>query len=117
MAKKNSRTLKLLLMKSKKNYKVIISDTAKADIKKNAQWYNKRQQGLGKHFTQSIKNCIKIIQLQPDSFQLRYKNIRMGIPEKFPYLIVYLIDTDSQTINIIAVFHSSQNPDKVKTEM
>ena len=97
-------------MKSKKDYKVIISDSAKTDIKESASWYNKRQTGLGKHFTQSIKECIKSIQLQPESFQIRYKNNRTAIPYKFPYLVIYYIDYDNKTISIIAVFHSSQNP-------
>ena len=38
-------------MKSKKNYKAVISDSAKADIKEAANWYNKQQKGLGKRFT------------------------------------------------------------------
>jgi len=99
-------------MKSKKDYKIIISDLAKADIKEAALWYNKQQKGLGKLFTQSIKECIRTIQLQPKSFQIKYKNIRIGIPYKFPYLIVYYIDNKSESINIIAVFHSSQNTSK-----
>ena len=101
-------------MKSKKDYKVIISDSAKADIKENASWYNKCKTGLGKRFTQSIKECIKSILLQPESFQIRYKNNRAAIPYKFPYLVIYYIDYGNETISIIAVFHSSQNPDKLK---
>ena len=98
------------------SYKVIISNSAKADIKEAALWYNKQQKELGKRFTQSVKECIKIIQLQPNSFQVRYKNNRVGIPYKFPYLIIYSINKDNKTISIIAVFHSSQNPDKLKNK-
>ena len=47
---KNSKTLMLLQMKSKKSYNVIISGSAKADIKENAQWYNQQQKELGKQF-------------------------------------------------------------------
>jgi len=101
-------------MKSKKNYKVIISDSAKADIRKNASWYNKQQKGLGKHFSQSIKECIKTTQLQPESCRIRYKNNRVAIPYKFPYLVIYNIDEQNNTLNIIAVFHTKQNPVKLK---
>ena len=68
------KILKLLLMKLIMNYKVVISNSAKGDIKDSAQWYNRQQEGLGKHFTKSIKDCINAIQLQPESFQIRYKN-------------------------------------------
>ena len=114
---KNFRTFKRLLMKSKMNYKVIISGSAKTDIKENARWYNKQQKGLGKRFTQNIKECVKIIQFQPESFQIRYKNNRAGIPDKFPYLIIYNVNKDNKTISIIAVFHSSQNPEKWKSKI
>jgi len=110
---KNFRTLKLLLMKLKMNYKVIISDSAKNDIKDSALWYNKQQAGLGKRFTKSIKDCINAIQLLPESFQIRYKNNRAGIPYKFPYLVIYNVNKDDKTISIIAVFHSSKNPEKL----
>ena len=74
------------------SYKVIISNFAKADIKKSALWYNKQQKELGTRFIQSINECVKIIQLQPESFQLRYKNNRAGILDKFPFLIIYNVN-------------------------
>ena len=111
---RNFRILKLLLMKLRMNYKVVISISAKDDIKKSAQWYNKQQAGLGKRFTKSIKDCINAIKLQPESFQIRYKNNRAGIPYKFPYLVIYYIDYQKQIVKIIAVFHSSKNPDRLK---
>jgi len=101
-------------MKSKKDYKVIISDSAKVDIEESALWYNHKQKGLGKRFTQSIKDCIVSIKLQPESFQIRYKNNRAAIPYKFPYLVIYYIDDNNETISIIAVFHSSQNPKRLR---
>ena len=109
---KNFKILILLSMKLRKNYKIIISVSAKTDIKEHAQWYNKQQKGLGKRFSQSIKACVRTIQLHPESFQIRYKNNRVGIPDKFPYLIIYNINKDSKTIRIIAIYHSSQNPEK-----
>jgi len=102
------------LMKSKKNYKVVISDSAKADIKESAKWYNSRQKGLGKHFTQSIKECINTTKLQPESCRIRYKNNRVAIPYKFPFLIVYNIDDNNNTLNIIAVFHTKKKSAKLK---
>ena len=101
-------------MKLKENYKVIISETAKADIKKNANWYNKKQAGLGKRFTQSLRECIKTIKLQPESSRVRYRNNRAIIPQKFPYLIIYNINEENKTISIIAVFNTNQNPIKLK---
>ena len=96
------------------NYKVVISDSAKKDIKESAQWYNKQQSGLGRRFVKSIRKCISVVRVHPESFQIRYKDNRVAIPEVFPFLIVYILNKRDKTIRIIAVFHTSQNPNKLK---
>jgi plasmid stabilization system protein ParE len=96
------------------NYKVVISDSAKEDIKESAQWYNKQQNGLGRRFVRSIRKCIDVVRVQPESFQIRYKDNRVAIPEVFPFLIVYNLNKNDKIIRIIAVFHTSLNPDKLK---
>ena len=43
-------------------------------------------------------------------FAVRYDNIRcMGI-EKFPYLVHYRINEQTQTVKVEALFHTSRNP-------
>ncbi|MCF8370410.1 MAG: type II toxin-antitoxin system RelE/ParE family toxin [Bacteroidales bacterium] len=93
------------------NYEVIVSESAKVDIRTNARWYNTQKRGLGKEFTWSIKECIRILQSQPRTYQVRYKKIRFAIPDKFPYLILYDLNNQNRTIRIIGVIHSSQNPE------
>jgi len=39
-------------------YKAIISPKAKEDIEEAAHWYNERQKGLGKRFTQEVHSKI-----------------------------------------------------------
>ncbi len=99
-------------MKLKENYKVFISDEPKLDLKQAAHYYQEQQNGLGNRFLRSIYDCISLIKTQPKSFQIRYKNTRVGLPKKFPYLIIYDIIENQKEIRIIAILHSSQDPEK-----
>ena len=41
--------------------KKVISELAKLDIKKNAEWYNSKRKGLGKEFTFEIRKLLIIV--------------------------------------------------------
>jgi hypothetical protein len=91
-------------------YRSIILPVAKADIRNSSIWYEVQQKGLGKKFLLLIRESIHFITANPYIFQLRFDEVRTAIVKKFPFLIHYLIDEDSKTVIIIAVFHTSLNP-------
>ncbi len=93
-------------------YKVVILPIAKKDIKESFVWYNSRQKGLGKRFTKEVRNTTKLICLNPTSFSIRYDNVRTTILKTFPFMIHYIIDNDM--IVVIAIFHTSRNPNILK---
>lgn len=104
-------------MKLKKNFKIIISEPAKSDLRVAAQYYNFQQKGLGLKYLSVFNDCVLIIKNHPEAFQVRFNEIRIGIPNKFPYLIFYNIDYVSIEIRIIAILHSAQNPKKWKKKL
>lgn len=89
------------------NYKVIIFAEAKLDIKETANWYNDKQQGLGKRFITSVKNEISIIKQNPFLYEIRYDDVRTALIETFPYLIHF--DIINYTVFIKAVYHTSRD--------
>lgn len=89
------------------NYKVIIFAEAKLDIKETANWYNNKQQGLGKRFITSVKNEISIIRQNPFLYEIRYDDVRTTLIETFPYLIHF--DIINHTVFIKAVYHTSRD--------
>jgi len=95
-------------------YRIIILPLAKADIKTAANWYNKKQQGLGKRFTFHIKNTINFIETNPKATAIKYSQIRTTNVSVFPFMIHYFIDEINTSIVVTAVFHTSQNPLKWK---
>ena len=85
------------------------------EIEEAALWYNSQQTGLGRRFTQIVRNDIKFVCKNPLAFALRYKNVRAIPLKKFPFLIYYRVNETDKQIIVISVFHTSQNPEKLET--
>ncbi len=92
-------------------YKVVLLSPAKEDIINASAWYNKKQKGLGKRFSQSVRNTVSYIKNNPFAFSTRYENTKTAIVERFPYMLHYSIDDDEKTIVISSVLHTSRNPE------
>ncbi|HBX51167.1 MAG: hypothetical protein A2275_09430 [Bacteroidetes bacterium RIFOXYA12_FULL_35_11] len=97
-------------MKSKKNYKPIILQEAKEDMRSAALWYNKKKKGLGKDFSKRIRERVHSIQPNPFVCQVRYTEVHTAVVEQFPYMVHYTIDDTQKNIYVIAVLHTSQSP-------
>ena len=90
---------------------VVLLPRAKQDIREAAIWYSSKQKGLGKRFTSCVRKTIFKIQQNPSIIAVRYDDIRTAVLDVFPYMIHYTIDVDRNTIIVIAVFHTSLNPE------
>ena len=93
-------------------YQVNILPAAKLDISDAANWYNSKQQDLGKQFVKEIRNKTLLIVHNPKIYPVRYKNIRTTVLDVFPFMIHYTFDESNKTILIVGVFHTSLNPDR-----
>ncbi len=82
---------------------------AKAEFDEAADWYEARQRRLGRDFIGKVREVIKRITSQPRLFATVYGQIRQTLIERFPYSVLY--QEDNHEIIVIAVFHTSRNPD------
>ena len=82
---------------------------AKAEFDEAADWYEARLRGLGKDFIAKVREVIKRITRTPGLYAMVHGEVRQTIIERFPYSALY--QEDKQEIIVIAVFHSSRNPD------
>lgn len=48
--------------------------------------------------------------ISPSSSEKRYKNIRCKSVKRFPFLITFTIDEINQSVNILRVFNTYQEP-------
>jgi len=95
-------------------YKAKVLPLAKKDIAKAATWYNSKQKGLGKRFIEETRSKVLSIRQNPKIYAIRYDLVRTTVLDIFPFLIHYVIDDEKKIIIILAVFHTSQNPEKWK---
>lgn len=84
-------------------YTISLQTEAKKDIQDAIDWYESKQFNLGTtYFKELVQNS--------DIFQIRYKEIRIAFLRKFPFGVHFKIDSLRRTIIILAVLHTSQNP-------
>ena len=92
-------------------YKSVILPLAKEDIREAAKWYNKMQEGLGKRFIAEVREKVHYITQNPEASVVRYDKVRTAVLNVFPFMVHYTIDAANKTILILAIFHTSRNPE------
>ena len=92
-------------------YKIIVNPSARLDIIEAIEWYNERQSNLGFRFYISAQTTLNNILKNPSVFAVRYKTIRTAIIKKFPYMVHYIVDKQTETISVLAVLCMYRNPE------
>jgi toxin ParE1/3/4 len=90
---------------------VVFEKQAEKDLQQAIDYYDRQQLGLGEKFWLSAQKHIDSITKNP-FFQIRYGEIRCLPLKKFPFMIYFLLDEEENTIYILSIFHTSQNPGK-----
>ena len=93
-------------------FQVTLEPRAISDIQNAIDYYDEQLPGLGERFKETVDHYIRTIARNP-FYQIRYKDYRALPTGKFPYLVIYHVDEDEEIVYVMAVFHSSQNPDKL----
>lgn len=92
-------------------YSIKIEPAAFNDIQQAIDYYNEQQAGLGKRFYHTILDSFDTIKLNP-FYEIRYDEMRCYYTKPFPFLIHFVVDEQKSSIIVIAVIHTSLNPEK-----
>ena len=92
-------------------YNIIISLDAQDDIFQATDYYHTIHPNLALKFEEELYSFFNILE-RSLYFDIRYDDYRVIPLDIFPYLLIYRIDEDLFEIEIKAVFHTSQNPEK-----
>jgi toxin ParE1/3/4 len=87
---------------------LIIRKRAETQVEEAFHWYERKKRNLGDDFLEAIEESLTAIELNPQAFQLKYKEIRAVYTKRFPYGVFYIVV--NKRIIIMAVFHLSRNP-------
>ncbi len=91
---------------------VITSKRAVQDLIDINSYYNIQKNGLGKEFIKEFRRTYNYIKKSPFYFSIKADELRFASVKKFPFTIIYKFVQSTDTIYILAVFHTSLNPDK-----
>ena len=90
------------------NYQILIEEDAKFDIAEGYDWYLKISQKVSVSFLNQIKQTINYLEENPFLFQIVYKDYRQVPVKKYPFVIIYKIET--QIVKIYRVFPTNMDP-------
>jgi len=91
-------------------YKVIRVDLVKLDVEEALDFYDSISPDLGMRFENDIRNTFKKLEKSPyNYFNLEHGYRRVNL-KTFPYMIVYKIENQTNTVKILGVFHQHSNP-------
>ena len=86
---------------------LLVRPEARHDIGDAAEWYEKRQDGIGKQFVAAVDKAIGKIEAKPALYSQRYRDLRRVLVERFPYAVYYReIGND---VVVYAVLHQRQD--------
>ncbi|MCD4681595.1 MAG: type II toxin-antitoxin system RelE/ParE family toxin [Bacteroidales bacterium] len=58
-----------------------------------------------------VREKVQFLQRNPKAHNIRYENVRTAVLNVFPFMIHYSIDEKNQIVVVLAVLHTSRNPD------
>ncbi|MCB9201459.1 MAG: type II toxin-antitoxin system RelE/ParE family toxin [Flavobacteriales bacterium] len=86
---------------------LFITDYALFDIEEATLYYESVRKGLSLDFELCIEAVLDEIINYLESFQKKYKHIRIRFIKRFPFGIHYIYEKN--TIKVIGVFHTSRS--------
>ena len=69
------------------------------------------QTGFGEDFKQKVNSTIGYIGNNLYHFQKRYKEFRLFLVDRFPYIVYYLINEERGIVIIFSVLHMKRDPE------
>ncbi len=96
-------------------YNFQFSEEAEMDIFEGYFWYESQKTGLGEKFLDSLDHAERAIKRNPNSYRVRYKDVRGFLVERFPYIIIYVVKGDH--IDVISVFNTNKDPGSWKNRI
>src|SRR4051812_5827262 len=90
--------------------RILVKQEVYEDLTDIVKWYENQASELGIRFLNDWEKIISHIEVQPYSYQIKYKKFRHAKIKQFPYLIIY--DVTKEEVVIYAVIHGHRNPRK-----
>ena len=81
---------------------------AEIELWGSVDFYEEQDPGLGLDFEVEIREALHFIQLKPDLWPIRKREVRQYLLDRFPFIIHYRLEKTH--IRILAIAHCSRKP-------
>jgi plasmid stabilization system protein ParE len=92
---------------------LVVAPEADQDTADAADWYDRQRAGRGSKFAARVRDCIRSVCNIPRGFTPLRGPYRKAPVRRFPYIVVYTYDDATDTVTVHAVFHTSQDLQKL----
>lgn len=93
------------------SWRVEFRPEVEQDVALAADWYNRKQPGLGSEFVEEIIRVWDALAENPLLSSKRHprKNVRWRYPARFPYRVIYEVDESKHMVVVAAVLHAARH--------
>ncbi len=95
--------------------KIILHPLSEQDLDESIKHYEEIDKNLKEKFIKELDFTFNQIKLNPKLYPLVTTYSHKKVMQKFPYIVYYTIYDN--TINILAIFHTSRNPYTLKKRL
>jgi plasmid stabilization system protein ParE len=88
--------------------KARLTPEADLDAQQAIRWYDERNREIGDDFLRKINECIISVEKNPERYPVVYRQMRRALVDRFPYEVLYEIESDQ--ITIYAIYHCARDP-------
>lgn len=88
-----------------------ILDEAEADLEHAFDHYQQQRHGLGVELVEEFRHALDLMIKHPHAWQPLDETYRRCRLHRFPYGIVYRVDSGANQLVIVAIMHLSERPD------
>jgi len=89
-------------------YLIVSMPNAINDVQDAFDWYESKQQGLGDAFVNELEKFSEALATFPFKHRIIKNEIRLGVLQRFPYLVYYEIIED--VVYILSVVYGGRHP-------
>ncbi len=91
---------------------VILDPESQAEFDEGYDYYQTKRLGLGEDFADAVETVLDRIGRMPNIHGRVLGDVRKAVVRRFPYCVYYRSEADR--VRVIAIFHTSRNPDEWK---
>jgi len=95
-------------------YRLDIKVSAQTDVLKGFDYYETKQEGLGRRFLDCWEASVESLKHNPLLFQKKHKDFRQLLIKPYPYHIIYEVEDD--LITVYKVIYAGRHPRKRYTK-